>query len=204
MVLGDSINDGYAAPVDANTRWPDFLAARLAGRPARGHLAGVLDESLSGNEVNHDGSEASFPAIGHNGLARLDHDVYADTAVRMVIVELGINDIQASGDPADKIIAGLRQLGQQLDQRGERALICTLGPFEGYPSWTADKEATRLAVNAYIRYQHDFTTVVDLDAALRDPAAPSHVRADLDSGDHIHPNDAGAKILAAAVPLDRL
>jgi lysophospholipase L1-like esterase len=204
VVLGDSISDGFGSVVDTDTRWPDFLATRLQSKAAKKHVAGVLDESLSGNAVNHAGTDVGFPAIGHNGLARLDHDVYADTAVKTVIVELGINDIQANGDPADKIIAGLRQLGQQLRQRGYTAIIATLGPFEGYPSWTAAKETTRQSVNAYIRGNHDFDAVMDLDAALRDPAAPSHVRADLDSGDHIHPNAAGAQVLADAVPLDRL
>jgi len=45
---------------------------------------------------------------------------------------------------------------------------------------------------------------MDLDGTLRDPASPSRVRPDLDSGDHIHPNAAGAQLLANAVPLDRL
>jgi lysophospholipase L1-like esterase len=204
VVLGDSISDGFGSVVNTDTRWPDLLAARLQTRDARKHTAGVLDESLSGNAVNHAGSEVGFPAIGHNGLARLDHDVYADTAVNTVIVELGINDIQANGDPADKIIAGLRQLGQQLRQRGYPAVIATLGPFEGFTSWNPDKETTRLSVNAYIRTNHDFDAVMDLDAALRDAAAPSRMRPDFDSGDHIHPNAAGAQALADAVPIDRL
>jgi lysophospholipase L1-like esterase len=204
VVLGDSISDGFGSVINTDTRWPDFLATRLQSKQERKHVAGVLDESLSGNAVNHAGTEIGFPAIGHNGLARLDHDVYADTAVRTVIVELGINDIQSNGDPADKIIAGLRQLGQQLRQRGYTAVIATLGPFEGYTSWTAAKETTRQSVNVYIRGNHDFDAVMDLDAALRDPAAPTHMRVELDSGDHIHPNAAGAEVLADAVPLDRL
>lgn len=207
VVLGDSISDGFGSIVDTDTRWPDLLAARLQSKDtkqAKKHVAGVLDESLSGNAVNHSGSEVGFPAIGHNALARLDHDVYANDAVTMVIVELGINDIQANGDAAPKIIAGLRQLGQQLRQRGYVAVIATLGPFEGYPSWTPEKESTRLSVNAYIRGNHDFDQVLDLDSALRDQVAPSYIRPDFDSGDHIHPNAAGAQVLADAVPLDRL
>jgi len=204
-ILGDSITDGFGVKPGENTRWPDFLANRLKSKDVDEQRAGgVLDESLSGNAVNHAGSEIGFPAIGHNGLARLDHDVYADTAVKAVIVQLGINDIQQDNDTATNIIAGLQQLGQQLRQRGYTAIIATLGPFEGYPSWTADKETTRQSVNAYIRANHDFDAVMDLDAALRDPASPSHVRPDLDSGDHIHPNAAGAQLLANAVPLDRL
>ena len=36
---------------------------------------------------------------------------------------------------------------------------------------------------------------------MRDPADPARLRAEYDSGDHLHPNDAGMAAMAAAVPL---
>jgi hypothetical protein len=42
------------------------------------------------------------------------------------------------------------------------------------------------------------------DAATRDPADPERLRPAFDSGDHLHPNDAGDKAMAAVVPLRRL
>jgi lysophospholipase L1-like esterase len=208
VVLGDSISDGNGSTVDANTRWPDFLAARTRATPQRGDDVGVLNEALAGNRVNHDGTEAplGFEALGLNGLARLDSDVYGQTGVETVILELGVNDDLFSVDPADKIIAGLKQLNAQLKNKGLRVLACTLVPFNGFssPEWTPEKETIRQAVNAFIRGSHDFNGVVDIDKVLRDPADPTKLRAEFDSGDHIHPNDAGSKAIADAVPLNRL
>jgi lysophospholipase L1-like esterase len=201
VVLGDSISDGFGSTLNANTRWPDALANRIAGTAPHIGDPGVLNESLSGNRVTHDGSEIGFTALGVSGLARLDPDVFGQTGLRSVIVELGINDVQLSGDASERVIAGLRQLAAQLREHDVRLLVCTLGPFEGYPSWTPEKEATRVAINDFIRGGHEFDYVIDMDRVLRDPAAPTKLRPEYDSGDHIHPNDTGAAALAAAVPL---
>jgi lysophospholipase L1-like esterase len=207
VVLGDSLSDGNGSTLNANHRWPDFLANRIVNTRPDSKDPGVLNEALSGNRVTHDGTEIGFTSVGASALARLDTDVHGQTGVRTLIVQLGVNDVNLSGDPADRIISGLKQLAEQAHEKDIRVLVCTLGPFEGFtgtPTWTPEKEAVRLAVNAYVRTQHDFDGVIDLDAVLRDPAQPTRVRADYDSGDHIHPNDAGAEAIAAAVPLRRL
>jgi lysophospholipase L1-like esterase len=196
VVLGDSISDGFNTTLNGNKRWPDALASRIVGTAPSLLDPGVLNQGLSGNQITDAGA---FIPVGTNALSRLDSDVYGQTGVRSVIVELGINDLQIAGHPADRIIGGLRQLVAQLEEKGLRVLVCTLGPFEGFPSWTADREVIRNTVNAFIRSEFDH--VVDMDAVLRDPAAPSKVRADYDSGDHIHPNDVGSAAVAAAVPL---
>ena len=59
----------------------------------------------------------------------------------------------------------------------------------------------RAEVNRWIRESGEFDAVVDFDAATRDPAAPTKLRAAYDSGDHIHPNDAGNKAMAEAIDL---
>ncbi|MFC7241269.1 SGNH/GDSL hydrolase family protein [Catellatospora aurea] len=201
VVLGDSISDGSGSTLGANTRWPDYLASRITGTWPALADPGVLNLSLAGNQVTRDGSTLNSPALGDSALARLDDDVFSQPGVRTVIVELGINDVHLSGYPADRIIAGLRQLAIQAKDRGLRVVVATLGPFEGYSSWTADKEAVRQAVNAWLRGDNEFDGLLDFDQVLRDPAAPSKVLPAYDSGDHIHPNDTGAQALAAAVPL---
>jgi hypothetical protein len=75
------------------------------------------------------------------------------------------------------------------------------GPqFEGY--YSAPKDAVREEVNAWLRSTRDLDGVIDADEVLRDPAHPSKLLAAFDSGDHLHPNDAGNERLAAATPLD--
>ncbi|MFB6721923.1 SGNH/GDSL hydrolase family protein [Kribbella sp. NPDC056345] len=209
VVLGDSITDGTASTFNANNRWPDQLAERLAatGKP----FPGVLNAGLAGSRLNHDGTEPSdngafpgFNEVGVNSLARLNEDVFPQTGVRTVITELGVNDIWMSDDSAAEIIGALRQLNTQVKQRGLRSIVSTITPFEGMggtDSWTPAKEATRQAVNSYLRSSREFDGVLDFDKVLRDPAAPSKLNPLYDSGDHIHPNDAGYQAMAASVPL---
>ena len=204
VVLGDSIADGFGSTHNGNSRWPDKLAERIVETMPHIGDPGVLNQSLSGNQATHDSSEISFLAGGTSGLARLDSDVYGQTGVRSVIVSLGINDVQFSGDQPDRIIAGLRQLAAQMHEKGLRVLVCTLSPFEGYVRWSPSKEAVRLAVNEWLRGSGDFDGLIDMDEVLRDPAAPSKLKPEFDSGDHIHPNDAGAEAMADAVKLWQL
>ncbi|XTZ19005.1 SGNH/GDSL hydrolase family protein [Micromonospora echinospora] len=210
VVLGDSIGDGNASTVNANKRWPDFLADRLIDTRSEVRTPGVLNASLAGNRLNHEGTEpgaGGFPGyheLGPNAVARLNEDVFAQTGVRTVVTHLGINDIWMSGDSAESIIASLRQINQQVKQRGLTSLVATLTPYEGHGAagvWTPEKEATRQAVNAYLRGSTEFDGVLDFDRVLRDPAQPSRLLPAYDSGDHIHPNDLGNKAMADAVNL---
>jgi len=66
------------------------------------------------------------------------------------------------------------------------------------------REATRQAVNQYVRTTCDADGVVDLDLALRDPADPARLNPAFDNGDHVHPNAQGNLAIAAIVPLARL
>jgi lysophospholipase L1-like esterase len=213
IVFGDSLADGHGTTFNGNMRWPDQLFDRLQRKVHRADLPGVLNISRGGARLNHEGIEPGdggfpgFPELGDNAFSRLDEDVFSETAAHAVIMDLGINDIWMNNDSADAIIASIRQLNQQIRQRGYTVLVGTLGPFEGLNGgtalvWTPEKEATRQAVNDYLRTHRDeFDAVVDFDKVLRDPANPSKVRPEYDSGDHIHPNDLGARAMADAVPL---
>ncbi|WP_199562393.1 SGNH/GDSL hydrolase family protein [Micromonospora deserti] len=210
VVLGDSIADGNGSTVNANRRWPDLLADRLIDTRPDVRTPGVLNLSLAGNRLNHEGPEpgaGGFPGyfeLGPNAVSRLDEDVFAQTGARTVVTHLGINDIWMSGDSAEQIIASLRQINQQVKARGLRSLVATLTPYEGHGNpgvWTPEKEQTRQAVNAYLRGSAEFDGLLDFDRVLRDPARPSRLLPAYDSGDHIHPNDAGNQAMADAVPL---
>jgi lysophospholipase L1-like esterase len=201
VALGDSITDGYQSTLNANHRWPDFLARRLAG--AEWPIRGVLNEGIDGNEILHD-----FDCCGGNPNAqqRLDRDVLTQDGVRDVILLEGINDIGHHGAEitAGRIIQGMKNLIARAHHAGLRILGGTLTPFEnttiaGY--YTPAKEATREAVNQFIRTSHAFDGVVDFDQAIRDPSDPLRMLPAYDSGDHLHPNDAGYQAMANAVPL---
>ncbi|MBB5359494.1 lysophospholipase L1-like esterase [Rhodanobacter sp. ANJX3] len=208
VALGDSITDGAGATMDRDTRWPDFLAARLADK----HVA-VLNAGISGARLLQD-------KMGDNALARLDRDVLSQPGIASVIVLIGINDISwnhmafAPDDgaaDAEQLIAGYRQIIARAHARNVRIVGATLTPFEGALKdtplmgyYSADKERMRQSVNDWIRHSGEFDAVVDFDALLRDPAHPTRLLHAYDSGDHLHPGDAGNKAMAETVDLEAL
>jgi lysophospholipase L1-like esterase len=210
VALGDSITNGFETEVNANHRWPDLLANRLRD-------TGVLNLGVAGNRLLHDpnpppGSDAENYAafFGRSALGRFDRDVLAQSGARHVIVLLGVNDLGHPGTTAppeetvtaQDLIAAHRQLITRAHAAGLSIHGGTILPFKGdtLGFYSPANEAKRQAVNRWIRTSGAYDTVIDFDAALRDPADPQRLRAAYDSGDHLHPNDAGMAALAAAVP----
>jgi lysophospholipase L1-like esterase len=196
VAFGDSITDGARSTPDTNSRWPDHLARRLS---AAGRSVAVLNTGISGNRVLGDGA-------GQSALARFDKDVLMQTGATHVVIMEGINDIGVArrnpSPSAADIIAGHKQLIARARARGLKVYGATLTPFEGAAYWTAEGEAKRQAVNEWIRTSGDYDAVVDFDAATRDPAAPTKFLPAYDSGDHLHPGDAGYKAMGEAVDLN--
>jgi lysophospholipase L1-like esterase len=197
VAFGDSITDGVGSSVDANRRWPDILAGRLGN--AR---YGVLNEGIGGNRILQDAYDVGS---GPSGLSRFDSDVLDRAGARVVIIDLGINDILRDDerDPG-KITAGLKDLTRLAHAHGLRVVGSTLAPYGGFHDYTASGEAVREQVNAEIRAGGVFDQVVDFDRILRDPAAPNLLRPAYDSGDGLHPNDAGYRAMADALDLRAL
>jgi lysophospholipase L1-like esterase len=206
VVLGDSITDGAGSTVDANRRWPDLLAERLQARPDLDHLA-VLNQGIIGNRLLRPGTGPVAQLLGAAGLARFDRDVVAQPAVGFAIVLLGINDIGALVSEAvsvDELIAGHRQLIERAHLRRIQIFGATLPPFEGATMpgfYTPEGEQKRQAINEWIRRAGEFDGVIDFDRALSDPGHPTRLLPAYDSGDHLHPNDAGTRAMAEVVPL---
>jgi lysophospholipase L1-like esterase len=196
VAFGDSITDGARSTTDMNTRWPDVLARRLAAR--RGPGVAVLNAGISGNRVLGDGA-------GVSALARFDKDVLMQTGVTHVVVMEGINDIGiARSNPspsAADLIAGHKQLIERARARGLKIYGATLTPYEGAAYFSPEGEAKRQALNEWIRTSGAYDGVIDMDKATRDPAAPSKFLPAYDSGDHLHPGDAGYKAMGDAVDL---
>jgi lysophospholipase L1-like esterase len=207
VTFGDSITDGTASTVNGNARWPDVLARRLK---EAGAAVAVLNQGIAGNRVLSDGA-------GVSALARFERDVLSQPGVSHVVVFVGINDFGFPGtaiEPngivrtADEIIAGYKQLIERAHLRSIKVIGSPLTPFEnalsGGPNqgyFTPEKEAKRLAVNNWIRTSGAFDGLIDFDRVVADPAHPSAIAAAYDSGDHLHPNDAGYKAMGESVDL---
>ncbi|MFI7412044.1 GDSL-type esterase/lipase family protein [Streptomyces sp. NPDC049627] len=203
VLLGDSITDGDKSTVDANRRWPNVLATRLLNQSVVPRY-GVLNQGISGNRVVSDryaGDGVSTDTAGVSALYRFDRDVLAQTSVRTVVVFEGVNDVRW-GTTAEQVIAGLRWIADRGHARGLRMLAATILPCEGEARCTAAVDAERVKVNQWIRSgAAGFDGVLDFDAVVRDPARPSRMLPAYDSGDHLHPGDAGLAALAGSVDL---
>jgi lysophospholipase L1-like esterase len=205
VAFGDSITDGARSTQDANARWPDILAGRLLAKRGGSKLA-VIDAGIGGNRILHDASQIRF---GVNALARYDRDVLTQPGAKYVIVLEGINDLGHPGSSApasqtvtaQDLIAGMQQLIERAHEHGLKILGATITPFDGAAYFTAEKEEKRKAVNEWIRTSKAFDGVVDFEKAVRDPANPDKIAAAYDSGDHLHPGDAGYKAMGEAIDL---
>ncbi|MGQ5638036.1 MULTISPECIES: SGNH/GDSL hydrolase family protein [unclassified Streptomyces] len=207
VVFGDSITDGITSTIGANHRWPDLLAGRLRTAVESGRQVprySVVNEGISGNQVLADG--LGRPAENQSGLGRFGRDALSHPDVKVVVIDLGVNDILRNPRLADpnKIIGGLRTLVREAHAHGLRAVGATIMPFEGHRGWTPAREAVRRQVNAAIRAGGVYDAVVDFDKALRDPYDPRRLRPDYDSGDHLHPSDLGFARMAAVFDLGTL
>jgi len=145
---------------------------------------------------------------GISALARLDRDILTRPGVKWVILLEGINDINIRTRPngpnqltAEELIGGYKQIIERCHAQGMRVMGATLTPAEGVPTYSEHGEEIRVAANRWIRAKGNFDAVVDLDAILRDAQHPARLKAEADSGDHIHPNDAGNQTMADAFDL---
>ena len=215
VTLGDSITDGFGVAPGNYADWPDRLADRLSRAPGGTKLA-VDNEGIGGNRVLFDGA-------GVSALARFDRDLLARPGVTELILLEGINDIgwpnmklpmktgAAQKNPfADQVVAtddlilGMKQIIARAHQHGIRVFGATITPYMGADYFTPDGEKVREAVNQWIRTSGAFDGVFDFDAAVRDPVNPHQFREDYQRGDHLHPNEAGYKAIAAAINLQKL
>jgi lysophospholipase L1-like esterase len=203
VTLGDSITDGSRSKFNANERWPDFLAKRLAADPAvqKAGVLGVVNVGIAGNEVLMDG-------FGPNAVSRINWDVLTRSGARYLIVLEGINDItryannhQPYGDLAQRLEQSYAQIATQAHLHGFRVFGATLTPFQGCPCYTPEGSAVRHQLNQWIRTTHVYDGVIDFDRAVRDPVNPERYLPRYDSDDHIHPSKAGYQAMANAIDL---
>lgn len=201
VAFGDSITDGAHSTRNGNDRWPDVLAARLQQDHSL-EAIGVLNEGIGGNRVLNDGT-------GPSALARLDRDVLSQNGVRYVIVLESINDLgrfKRPTAPEDEVTAeqleqGLKQIADEAHEHGIKAIGATLTPYGGAGYYSDKGEQAREAINDWIRTSGTFDAVVDFDKITRDAQNPNQFNPLYDSGDHLHPNDAGYKAMGDGIDL---
>jgi lysophospholipase L1-like esterase len=199
VAFGDSITDGATSTPDTDRSWPSRLAERLADNKATANVA-VVNHGISGNQLLADG-------MGISALARFDSDVLSQPGVKWLVVLEGINDIGMSSMmggaevSAAELIGAHKQLIERAHMHGIKAVGATLLPYGGATYYSEKGEAVRKAVNQWIRASGDYDSVLDFDALLQDPKNPNQMNPEYFINDHLHPNDAGYKLMADSIDL---
>ena len=195
-ILGNSITDGRGSGTNKQNRWPDELANRLQENPETQQVA-VLNEGIGGNAVLSGG-------LGPTALSRFQRDVLDQSGVRWLIILEGINDIGGSFGTGvgNNLINAFTQMINTAHANGIFVYGATLLPMKGSSYYTTQHEAEREIVNEWIRTSSLLDGVIDLDMALRDPADTLSFLPIYDSGDHLHPSEAGHHMMAEAVDLN--
>ncbi|MEW9527346.1 GDSL-type esterase/lipase family protein [Microbispora sp. NPDC049125] len=198
VALGDSITRGDCTTADLDQRYPDHLQRRL-------HAAGagdavVLNAGIGGNRLTR-------PGYGPSMTSRFARDVLAVTEATHVIIMGGVNDIgmaAAAGQrppAAEDILQDLLALASRAHRHGIVPILGTITPFGGcvYEGFQADgTEEVRQAVNHALRTQRDWL-FADFAAKVGAAGDPTRMDPAFDSGDGLHPGDAGAQALAEAI-----
>jgi lysophospholipase L1-like esterase len=200
IAIGDSITRGDCTSIDKDQRYPDHLQRRL--------LAAGLGNAVVLN-AGHGGNRLLRPVAGPSMTDRYARDVLAITEATHVIILAGTNDIGLppilgeSRPTPTMIVNGLLALARRADERGIRPVLATIPPIlaSRYEFFlAAGAEDTRRGVNDALTSQHDWP-VTDFAAALAAPDDPTRLNPAYDSGDGVHPSDAGAEAMAEAIDL---
>ncbi|MFI6078991.1 SGNH/GDSL hydrolase family protein [Actinoplanes sp. NPDC051343] len=194
VAFGASLTDGFASTDGANRRWPNDLANRLT---AADRTVGVINEGISGNNL--------LTGVNENpsGVSRFSRDVLQQPGVRWVVIsDDPINDLGNADPPAEQLIAGLQQIIGLAHAAGVQVVCSTLTPFKDAYYWSAAGENGREAVNSWIRGSNSGCDhILDQDMVTHDPSNIQRYLPAYDSGDHLHPNDAGYQAIADAVDI---
>lgn len=189
VAIGDSITDGRGTTDNGNTRWTDYLAARLQENPATKNVA-VLNQGIGATTLVGTGTAAE---------ARFARDVLGQSGVKYVIVLDGVNDINGNQSAA-AMKAVYDKMIKASHDKGLLIYGGTITPFGSNSYYSVAHEALRNELNTYIK-SGVFDGYIDFDAAVTDGGNPPKLKASADSGDGLHPGPDGYKAMADEIDL---
>lgn len=212
VIVGDSITDGRGSTTNGNDRWPDQLFSRLQSSSSNLlHNLTISNQAAGGNRILADG-------LGPSALSRIERDVISHPNVGYAMIFEGVNDIGSADSTAEaqdlihhRLVQAYKQIIARIHADRIPVLGATITPFGCanttlQPYSTPERELTRVRINEFIRSSvgvpGGFDALVDFDQIVRDPMNETRLRPDLDSGDCLHLNPEGYRVMADAFPID--
>lgn len=202
VVYGDSLSAGSGSDLADPALWP-AKAERLLDS------AGP-DWTVENRSINGNGLVWKTRCFGIPAADRLKAELESIPPRSTIVLMAGVNDtiqpflpvgfsecFEPANWSAEPIIAALREIAKSAG--GRRILLATIPPFAASEYHSAKAEATREEANRWIRANWAESDVIDLDLILGGPSDRSRLRPGFDSGDGLHPNEAGAAAIAAAI-----
>jgi len=199
-IIGNSITDGRGSGTNKQNRWPDILAQRLLKNPDTKNI-GVLNLGIGGNCVLRGG-------LGPTALSRFERDILKQHGVRWVIILEGVNDIGGTRNKAaaSKVAKGLVDAyGKMIDDahaKGFKVYGATITPINKSSYYADYRESARDSVNEWIRNSGRFDAVIDFDKTVRNPADIITLLPEAQTGDYLHPNEAGYQMMGESIDLN--
>ena len=78
--------------------------------------------------------------------------------------------------------------------------LCTILPCERMLTYEGDRTGLREQVNEWIRNNDYADGYIEFDKAVADEEVPTRLKAEYNSGDHLHPSLEGSQKLCETIP----
>lgn len=199
VTLGNSITDGRGSGTNKQNRWPDILSEKLLQNEKTKNVA-VVNMGIGGNCVLKN-------CLGPSAINRFDRDVLQHSSVKWLIILEGINDIGQTKDSieadevAEKLIEAYTIMIEKAHKNNIKVYGATILPFGKSHYYTEYREKARQKVNYWIRNSNKFDAIIDFDNIMKNPENPLELLPDAHTGDYLHPNEKGYKIMGESIDL---